>query len=124
MATPLFHIAVLIVAAALAASPARAQWGSIFGSNDPPRPPGSVPQPGPRGGLPPGPPPGPPGSQPSIGGPRDGIQSQPLPPPPGARNAPLDTRSPTPPSQTVAVPPAGQQQPGEPPLRNTPLANP
>src|SRR5688572_5396125 len=73
MARPIFPIVLgfALLGGVLAAGPAVAQWGTIFGG-DPPRPPANVPsrppaaQPGPPpGGLPPGPPPG------------RGIQSQP-----------------------------------------------
>jgi hypothetical protein len=88
----------------LCATPASAQFGSIFGGNGPPRPPGNVPegsvnQPSqpqyiPPGGLPPGPPPG-------------RIQMQPLPPPPGATAAP--------PAARVAPANVSPQTPAQPP---------
>jgi hypothetical protein len=97
-----------LMASLLAASPAFAQWGTIFGI-EPPRPPGNVPsrppvdsEPFPRGGLPPGPPP------------RSGIQSQPLPPPPGVSSAPQAARP-----QDMQAPRAPlQQPPGQRPPRN------
>jgi len=90
----------------LAASPARAQFGNIFGDS-PPRPPGSVP----NGGFPAQPPPVQypgqqfPGQQQyppqqyqppqQASRPQNGIQAKPLAPPPGATSAP-------PPSQASA----------------------
>src|SRR3984957_3460084 len=102
-------------AISLAAGPAAAQFGGIFGNQGPPRPPGDVP----NGGGPalpdqyPGqqqypPPPQPP--PPSAGPPPSGIQAQPLPPPPGATAAPAPAQrarvGPPPPA-----PPANPQQP-------------
>ena len=95
------------------ASPAAAQFGTIFG-NEPPRPPAELPTrappprqdfPGrdraPERPLPPGPPPSalPPAS----------IESQPLPPPPGS---PTEIR----PQQSAIPPPPGEQasRPGQP----------
>ena len=103
--------ALLIVASVLASPPASAQWGTIFGGNEPPRPPGSVPRQDfpPNQPLPPGAPP--PGSR---GG---AIQSQPLPPPPGG-NVPLDTRQPR--TQQSTQTPPGQQLPGLPPGQRQP----
>src|SRR5580693_5309896 len=103
---------VLVIGASLAAGPAAAQFGNIFGNQPPPRPPGDVP----NGGFPSQPPapdqypaqqqyPPPP---PSAGPPPSGIQAQPLPPPPGAAAAP-----PPPPAQRARVsppPPATPQQ--------------
>jgi hypothetical protein len=98
------------LAAALAAQPAAAQIGAIFGDS-PPRPPADVPE----RAFPPQPPPvqypGPaPLPSPSPG---SSIQSQPLPPPPGASLAPKPA-----PSQAIkpqVLPPAQQPRPGEPP---------
>jgi hypothetical protein len=103
----------LVIGASLAAGPAAAQFGGIFGNQAPPRPPRDVP----NGGFPappdqyPGqqqyPPPPPP---PSAGPPPSGIQAQPLPPPPGGTAAP-----PPPQRARVNPPPANPQQPGNPP---------
>ena len=105
---------VLVIGASLAAGPTAAQFGSIFGNQGPPRPPGDVP----NGGFPaqpapdqyPGqqqyPPPPPP---PSAGPPPSGIQAQPLPPPPGATAAP-----PPPQRARLSTPPANPQQPANP----------
>ena len=102
---------VLVIGASLAAGPAAAQFGGIFGNQPPPRPPGDVP----NGGFPaqpapdqyPGqqqyPPPPPP---PSAGPPPSGIQAQPLPPPPGGTAAP-----PPPQRARVSPPPTNPQQP-------------
>jgi hypothetical protein len=102
-------------AISLAAGPAAAQFGGIFGNQPPPRPPGDVP----NGGFPaqpapdqyPGqqqypPPPRPP---PSAGPPPSGIQAQPLPPPPGATAAPPPQRA------RVSPQPANPQQPANAP---------
>lgn len=99
-----------VIGAQLAATPAGAQFGFIFGE-PPPRPPQSVPggrQPPqqrqeapPSGLLPPGPPPSQRGTQP-----QGGIQSQPLPPPPGGRAAPGFTPD-------APAPPAGTFQPAQ-----------
>ena len=109
---------VLVIGASLAAGPAAAQFGGIFGNQPPPRPPGDVP----NGGFPaqpapdqyPGqqqyPPPPPPSPPPSAGPPPSGIQAQPLPPPPGATAAP-----PPPQRARVSPPPANPQQPANPP---------
>ncbi|HEY1300409.1 MAG TPA: hypothetical protein VGF07_07925, partial [Stellaceae bacterium] len=73
-----------VVAVSLAAVPAQAQFGTIFG--DPPRPPADVPSRPPAGpGFPPQPPP--------VRGPA-GIQQQPLPPPPGATAVDPPARAP------------------------------
>jgi hypothetical protein len=113
---------VLVIGASLAAGPAAAQFGNVFGNPPPPRPPGDVP----NGGFPaqPRPPDQYPGQQqyppppPSAGPPPSGIQAQPLPPPPGAAAAPL----PPPPAQRARVnpppanpPPAGAQPANPPP---------
>ena len=106
----LFFSRILLAAlgAQLAAAPAAAQFGSIFG-NDPPRPPQGVPgrQTPPVESLPP--PPGvsvpPPLPQGTQQRPQGGIQSQPLPPPPGSTAAP--SVSPGAPAQPLT----GQRQP-------------
>jgi hypothetical protein len=103
--------AALIAAAAalLAAMPAFAQFGTIFG-NEPPRPPAQVLRPPPQS-----PPP-----QQQPGAPQGSIQSQPLPPPPGSgapdRGAPTDI---VPQQSSLPRPPAGQQ-PGQAPLSGLP----
>jgi hypothetical protein len=105
---------VLVIGASLAAGPAAAQFGGIFGNQPPPRPPGDVP----NGGFPAQPPPDqypgqqqypPPPPPPSAGPPPSGIQAQPLPPPPGGTAAP-----PPPQRARVSPPPANPQQPGNP----------
>jgi hypothetical protein len=101
-------------AMSLAAGPAAAQFGGIFGNQGPPRPPGDVP----NGGFPPPPDqypgqqqyPPPPAPPPAAGPPPSGIQAQPLPPPPGATAAP-----PPPQRARVSPPPGNPQQPGNPP---------
>jgi hypothetical protein len=106
---------VLVIGASLAAGPAAAQFGGIFGNQPPPRPPGDVP----NGGFPAQPAPDqypgqqqypPPPPLPSAGPPPSGIQAQPLPPPPGATAAP-----PPPQRARVSPPPANPQQPANPP---------
>jgi hypothetical protein len=101
-------------AISLAAGPAAAQFGGIFGNQGPPRPPGDVP----NGGGPAPPdqypgqqqyPPPPPPPPPSAGPPPSGIQAQPLPPPPGGTAAP-----PPPQRARVSPPPANPQQPANP----------
>jgi hypothetical protein len=105
---------VLVIGASLAAGPAAAQFGAIFGNQGPPRPPGDVPNAG--GPAPPDQYPGqqpyppPPPPLPSAGPPPSGIQAQPLPPPPGGTAAP-----PPPQRARVSPPPANPQQPGNPP---------
>ena len=104
---------VLVIGASLAAGPAAAQFGGIFGNQAPPRPPGDVPNAG--GPAPPDQYPGqqpypPPPPPPSAGPPPSGIQAQPLPPPPGGTAAP-----PPPQRARVSPPPANPQQPGNPP---------
>ena len=106
---------VLVIGASLAAGPAAAQFGGIFGNQAPPRPPGDVPNAG--GPAPPDQypgqqpyPPPPPPPPPSAGPPPSGIQAQPLPPPPGGTAAP-----PPPQRARVSPPPANPQQPGNPP---------
>src|SRR5580693_8056294 len=111
-----FAALVLVIGASLAAGPAAAQFGNIFGNQGPPRPPGDVP----NGGFPAQPPAPdqypaqqqyPPPPPPAAGPPPSGIQAQPLPPPPGAAAAP-----PPPPGQRARVspPPANPQQPVNP----------
>jgi hypothetical protein len=104
-----------VIGASLVATPANAQFGSIFG-NDPPRPPQAVPgrpqqqqqrQEGPPPTLQPPGPPNRPGQQ------QGNIQSQPLPPPPGGASAPGV-------SVTPAQPPAGGTQPAQRPARGSP----
>ena len=107
-------ILLAIMGLSLAATPAGAQFGSIFG-NDPPRPPQGVPgrqQPQQRLDDPPPTlqPPGPP-SRPRQ--PQGNIQSQPLPPPPGGAVAPPVTSN-------APAPPAGSMQPGQRPPRGAP----
>src|SRR5581483_6607956 len=123
MAAP-FRTASLIVLTALAASPAAAQWGTIFGGDNPPRPPATVGPGGPdqRYGPPPPYQPEPPPTypqrpQPPIP-PRGPIQSEPLPPPPGARSAPAASRPPSPqapPSREAAGAPPAAPSAGQPP---------
>ena len=100
-------------AISLAAGPAAAQFGGIFGNQGPPRPPGDVPNGG--GPAPPDQYPGqqqypPPPPPPSAGPPPSGIQAQPLPPPPGGTAAP-----PPPQRARVSPPPANPQQPANAP---------
>jgi len=114
------------IAAALVASPAVAQFGSIFGDS-PPRPPADVPSAPPAGRAPPPYFPGrdeppaqplpapmslPPSNRPGGGT----IQSQPLAPPPGAQSAPpqAQPQQGPPPAPATALPPG----PGSP--RNVP----
>src|SRR3984957_15357778 len=93
------RIAVILAlaGATIAAEPAAAQFGNLFGSQPPPRPPADVPNGFPAQPPPPGygqqnspPPPSygqqysPPSGQPQ----QSGIQAQPLPPPPGGASAP------------------------------------
>jgi hypothetical protein len=107
---------VLVIGASLAAGPAAAQFGNIFGNPAPPRPPGDVP----NGGFPAQPPPvGSPGQavRPSAPPPPppSGIQAQPLPPPPGAAAAP-------PAPAPVQGPPPAQRARVSPPPANPPPA--
>ena len=116
----------LAVAALLVASPAAAQFGSIF-SDGPPRPPADVPNAPPsrappdqqpyypgRADSPPQQPLPAPMSLPPSNRPGGGtIQSQPLAPPPGAQSAP-------PPPQNSAAPPPAALPPGPGSPRNTP----
>ncbi|HEY6024870.1 MAG TPA: DUF2155 domain-containing protein [Pseudolabrys sp.] len=121
MARCIRSVAFLAIAALLVASPAVAQFGSIF-SDGPPRPPADVPgapppppqqppyYPG-RGDSPPQQPLPAPMSLPPSNRPGGGtIQSQPLAPPPGAQSAP--------PQQAVPPPAALPPGPGSP--RNAP----
>jgi hypothetical protein len=109
---PLVLTLLAALGAQLAATPAGAQFGSIFG-NDPPRPPQGVPgrqqqqrpaEEPPPGLLPPGPPPG------RFTQPQGNIQSQPLPPPPGGTAAPAVNPN-TPVQAPVAGPSPVQRQP-------------
>jgi hypothetical protein len=117
MARSRLSICLLAMAAlSMVAAPARAQFGSIFRDDGPPRPPADVPsappsqQPiypnqqqsnFPRGDQPPAAPLPAPLSLPTSSRPGAGaIQSQPLPPPPGMPVAP--------------APPPGEQQQGQP----------
>jgi hypothetical protein len=125
MARCIRSVAFLAVAALLVASPAAAQFGSIF-RDGPPRPPADVPS-APPSRPPPDQPPYYPGradnppqqplpapmSLPPSNRPGGGtIQSQPLAPPPGVQSAPL-------PQQNAAPPPAALPPgPGSP--RNAP----
>jgi len=110
------RLAVLLalIGVSLAAGPAAAQFGNIFGNSAPPRPPADVP----NGAFPPQPPPvGYPGQYsppPGSGPPPSGIQAQPLPPPPGAVAAP------PPPSQTQRARVAPQQTAPSPTATNNP----
>jgi len=113
IAAPFVVIGALLMAtlvSVLAVSPARAQFGNVFGDS-PPRPPGSVP----NSGFPAQPPPvGNPGQQYSppqyqppqqASRPQNSIQAKPLAPPPGATSAP------PPPSQASVPPPANPPPP-------------
>src|ERR1700761_410180 len=94
---------VLVIGGSLAAGPAVAQFGNIFGNPGPPRPPEDVPG---SGAFPSQPPPVgyPPQQQQAAPQPRpqapppppaarSGIQAQPLAPPPGATAAPPQQRA-------------------------------
>jgi hypothetical protein len=137
---------VVVIGGTLAAVPAAAQLGNLFGDAPPPRPPADIPngpfppQPPPPGQYPapappyPAPAPGspyaaapPPGSSPPP--PQSAIQAQPLPPPPGAVVAPAPApgqnfpqQRPLPPERARAVPPPGNAGPanGAPPANNSP----
>jgi len=105
------------------ATPASAQFGSIF-RDEPPRPPADVPSAPPSGGSNPHadePPPQPlpaPMSLPPSSRPGGGtIQSQPLPPPPGISPAP-------PPGQLPQAAPLPQTLPGLPPGQRQPHGTP
>ena len=99
------------VAALLAAAPAFAQFGTIFG-NEPPRPPGQVPRSQPQQ-----PQPQPQALPPPPGATQGAIQSQPL-PPPGA-SAPGGPTDIVPQQSSLPRPPA-TQQPGQAPLSGLP----
>ena len=125
----------LVIGGTLAAGPAAAQFGGIFGGDQPPRPPNDVPygsfppQPPPVGYPGQGPPQGYPGSQPYPT--RSGIDSQSLPPPPGASVSPGPggsqgyplrplapgdrARAALPPSPPANQPPPPVSQPAPPP---------
>ena len=113
-----FAALVLVIGASLAAGPAAAQFGNIFGNQRPPRPPADVP----NGGFP---------AQPRRAGPiprstaiptaaaspaafcstaPSAIQAQPLPPPPGRYGR--AARRPS--ARRVSPPPANPQQPANP----------
>jgi hypothetical protein len=98
-----FVVLLALIGLSLAAGPAAAQFGNLFGNQAPPRPPADVP----NGGFPAQPPPvGSPAQYPPpppSGPPQSGIQSQPLAPPPGAGAA-------APPAQGSATPPLGPPQ--------------
>ena len=109
------------------ATPASAQFGSIF-RDEPPRPPADVPSAPPSGGSNPRadePPPQPlpaPMSLPPSSRPGGGtIQSQPLPPPPGISPAPPPGQAPqaAPLPQTLPGLPPGQRQPHGTPQQQT-----
>ena len=122
----MLRVAVLctVLCGSLAAVPARAQLGSIFGDS-PPRPPAGIP----NGSLPPQPPPVQfPGQAPPAAPPQQypaqsaaapaapasspsGIQSQPLPPPPGAVMAPAAT------NRMIIPPPGAPGSPDQAPQR-------
>jgi hypothetical protein len=137
----------LVIGGTLAVGPAAAQFGSIFGDNPPPRPPGDIPnfppQPAPVQQYP-DPAPAYPSQQPYPGQPYPGqrypaapppaaaIEARPLPPPPGASavaparpNQPYPQQpypqQPGPPQRAVAAPPAGASPtPPGPPAANSP----
>ncbi|MGA2942285.1 MAG: DUF2155 domain-containing protein [Xanthobacteraceae bacterium] len=126
-----------VAGATIAAEPAAAQLGNLFGSQPPPRPPADVPNGFPAQPPPPGygqqyspPPPGygqqqysPPPGQPQ----QSGIQDQPLPPPPGGASAPPPAQqrariTPQPPSGPAAQPAVAAPPPGGPAPQGTPPA--
>ena len=137
---------VVVIGGTLAAAPAVAQFGNIFGDSPPPRPPADIP----NGPFPPQPPPPypPPASaapypapapgspypaqpQGSVPPPQSGIQAEPLPPPPGVAVAPaagpgqnFPQQKPLPAERARAVPPPGNVGPasGVPPANNAPAA--
>jgi hypothetical protein len=105
----------VVVCGALAAVPAAAQFGNIFGG--PPRPPADIP----NGQLPPQPPPVTfPGQSPlpsmPAARPPSAIQAQPLPPPPGAAIAPAPAPG--------GPPSAADRERGTPALANPPPPQP
>ncbi len=111
---------VVVLGGTLAAGPAQAQLGSIFGDS-PPRPPADVPS----GPFPPQPPPvqfpgqSPFPESPAAAPPPSAIEAQPLPPPPGASAAPIQPARIAPPG---GYPPP---QPGYPaPQRGYPTPQP
>jgi hypothetical protein len=115
----------LVIGGTLAAGPAVAQFGNIFGNPSPPRPPADVP----NRGFPAQPPPvGYPGQQQAAPGqnapPPSAIQAQPLPPPPGAAAAPPPASS----TATPAIPPsplpAQRARPAPQPVNTPPAAQP
>jgi hypothetical protein len=131
------RIAVLLVVigGALVAGPALAQYGGGGFDDQPPRPPGDIP----NGPFPPQPPPvGYPGSAPpsyppySAAPPPSGVQAQSLPPPPGATAAPPPARvypprppSPPPERTRLTPPPANPGGPANPAApANPPAAQP
>ena len=111
----------LVIGVTLAAGPAAAQLGNIFGE-PPPRPPADVP----NGPFPPQPPPVQfPGQAPApsfpAAPPPSGIEAKPLPPPPGASLAPLPApgqgypQRPLPPAERARVtPPPANPPPPQP----------
>jgi hypothetical protein len=128
---------VVVVGVTLAAVPAAAQFGNIFGNAPPPRPPADIPN-GPFPPQPPPPNPAPASAAPypafpqgSAPPPQSGIQAEPLPPPPGVAVAPgagpaqnFPQQRPLPPERARAVPPPGNVAPanGVPPANNSPAA--
>jgi hypothetical protein len=140
---------VVVIGGTLAAVPAAAQFGNIFGDSPPPRPPADIP----NGPFPPQPPPVqypapaspypapaqapgspypaaalPQGSPPPAS---SAIQAEPLPPPPGVAVAPargpgqnFPQQRPLPPERARAVPPPGDAGPatGAPSGNNAPAA--
>ena len=107
-------ILLAFIGLSLAATPAGAQFGSIFG-NEPPRPPQAVPglqQPQQRLENPP-PTLQPPGAPSRPRQPQGNIQSQPLPPPPGGAASPAVTPN-------APAPAAGASQPAQRPGRGVP----
>ena len=127
MARSRLSICLTAIVALLMATPASAQFGSIF-RDEPPRPPADVPSAPPSGGSNPHadePPPQPlpaPMSLPPSSRPGGGtIQSQPLPPPPGISPAPPPGQAPqaAPLPQTLPGLPPGQRQPHGTPQQQT-----
>jgi hypothetical protein len=132
---------VVVLGGTLAAVPAAAQFGNLFGDAPPPRPPADIPngpfppQPPPPGQYPapaspyPAPAPGSPYPAAPPPPPQSAIQAQPLPPPPGAVVAPapgpgqnFPQQRPIPSERARAVPPPGNAAPanGAPPANNSP----
>jgi hypothetical protein len=114
---PLFPIVFAVTGVVLAAAPARAQFGNIFG-NDPPRPPADVGRQAPPAERQQQPP----GTLAPPGRPQGGIQSQPLAPPPGgaASAPPAVPLTPAPPPAGVATAPPSGLPPGQRQPRGTP----